>query len=87
MHVTYGFVYYFTIFMLCMTLSLCVFALRGLRKRFFNYMKKVKLMDHFIVQSVVYISFIVIFVILIDSVWTYYSLRKNLEAGNFIMLI
>ncbi len=82
MHVTYGFVYYFTIWMLCMTLSLSVFALRGLRKRFFNYMKKVKLMDHFIVQSIVYISFIVIFVILIDSVWTYYSLRKNLEAGN-----
>jgi hypothetical protein len=82
MHVTYGFVYYFTIFMLFMTLSLTVFALRGLRKRFFNYMKKVKLMDHFIVQSIVYISFIVIFVILIDSVWTYYSLSKNLEAGN-----
>lgn len=82
MHVTYGFVYYFTIFMLCMTLSLAIFAIRGLRKRFFNYMKKVKLMDHFIVQSIVYISFIVIFVILIDSIWTYYSLRKNLEAGK-----
>jgi hypothetical protein len=82
MHVTYGFVYYFTIFMLLMTVSLSIFALRGLRKRFFNYMKKIRLMDHFVFQSLVYISFIVIFVILIDSVWTYYSLRKNLATGK-----
>jgi hypothetical protein len=82
MHVTYGFVYYFTIFMLLMTMSLSIFALRGLRKRFFNYMKKIRLMDHFVFQSLVYISFIVIFVILIDSVWTYYSLRTNLATGK-----
>ena len=82
MHVTYGFVYYFTIFMLLMTVSLSVFGLRGLRKRFFNYMKKIRLMDHFVFQSLVYISFIVIFLILIDSIWTYYSLRKNLETGK-----
>jgi hypothetical protein len=82
MHVTYGFVYYFTVVMLLATLSLSVFSLRGLRKRFFDYMKKVKLMDHFIVQSIVYISFIVIFVILIDSIWSYYSLRQNLHTGN-----
>jgi hypothetical protein len=78
MHVTYGFVYYFCILMITMTISLTVFTLRPLRKKVFDYLKKIKLMDHFVVQSIVYISFIVIFVILIDSVWTYYSLKKNL---------
>jgi len=78
MHVTYGFVYYFTVFMIMMTVSLTAFTLRPLRKRVFDYLKKIKLMDHFVIQSVVYISFVVIFVILIDSVWTYYSLERNL---------
>lgn len=85
MHVTYGFVYYFCIVMVAMTASLSIFVLRPLRKKVFDYMKKIKLMDNFVVQSIVYISFFVIFVILIDAVWTYYSLRKNLEAGNFVL--
>lgn len=78
MHVTYGFVYYFSILMVTMTVGLTIFTFRPLRKRVFDYLKKIKLMDHFIVQSVVYISFFVIFVILIDAVWTYYSLKRNL---------
>ena len=81
MHVTYGFVYYFSILMITMTVSLSVFTLRPLRKKLFDYLKKIKLMDNFIVQSVVYISFVVIFVILIDAVWTYLSLKRNLELG------
>lgn len=84
MHVTYGFVYYFSILMITMTISLSVFTLRPLRKKVFDYLKKIKLMDNFIVQSVVYISFVVIFVILIDAVWTYLSLKRNLELGLII---
>ena len=83
MHVTYGFVYYFCLIMITATVSLTVFVLRLLRKKVFNYLKKIKLMDNFVVQSVVYISFFVIFVILIDAVWTYYGLKQNLERGNF----
>ena len=82
MHVTFGFVYYFCILMITMTVSLSVFVVRPLRKRVFDYLKRIKLMDHFLVQSIVYISFFVIFVILIDAVWTYYSLRRNLTSGN-----
>lgn len=85
MHVTYGFVYYFSILMIGATLSLTVFILRPLRKKVFDYLKKIKLMDNFLVQSVVYISFFVIFVILIDAVWTYYGLRQNLERGIFFV--
>ena len=82
MHVTYGFVYYFCVIMLAMTASLSVFVFRPLRKKVCSFFKRVKLMDHFLVQSIVYISFVVIFVILIDAVWTYYSLKKNLDTGN-----
>lgn len=84
MHVTYGFVYYFCLMMITATLGLSVFVLRPLRKKVFDYLKKIKLMDHFVVQSIVYISFFVIFVILIDAVWTYYGLKQNLERGNFL---
>jgi hypothetical protein len=83
MHVTYGFVYYFCLMMITATVSLTVFVLRPLRKKVFDYLKKIKLMDNFVVQSIVYISFFVIFVILIDAVWTYYGLKQNLERGNF----
>ena len=83
MHVTYGFVYYFCLLMITATVSLTVFVLRPLRKKVFDYLKKIKLMDNFVVQSIVYISFFVIFVILIDAVWTYYGLKQNLERGNF----
>jgi hypothetical protein len=83
MHVTYGFVYYFCLIMITATVSLTVFVFRPLRKKVFDYLKKIKLMDNFVVQSVVYISFFVIFVILIDAVWTYYGLKQNLETGNF----
>lgn len=78
MHVTYGFVYYFCVIMITMTVSLSAFVIRPLRKKVFDYLKKIRLMDHFVIQSIVYISFVVIFVILIDAVWTYYSLKKNL---------
>jgi hypothetical protein len=83
MHVTYGFVYYFCLLMITATVGLSIFVLRPLRKKVFDYLKKIRLMDHFIVQSIVYISFFVISVILIDAVWTYYGLKQNLERGNF----
>ena len=85
MHVTYGFVYYFCLLMIGATVSLSAFVVRPLRKKVFDYMKKIKLMDHFIVQSIVYISFFVIFVILIDAVWTYLGLKQNLERGNYLV--
>lgn len=86
MHVTYGFVYYFCLLMITATLGLSVFVLRPLRKKVFDYLKKIKLMDHFVVQSIVYISFFVISVILIDAVWTYYGLKQNLERGNSLYM-
>ena len=86
MHVTYGFVYYFCLMMITATVGLSVFVLRPLRKKVFDYLKKIKLMDHFVVQSIVYISFFVISVILIDAVWTYYGLKQNLERGNSLYM-
>jgi len=86
MHVTYGFVYYFCLLMIAATVGLSVFVLRPLRKKVFDYLKKIRLMDHFAFQSIVYISFFVIFVILIDAVWTYYGLKQNLERGNLYNL-
>jgi hypothetical protein len=83
MRVTYGFVYYFCLAMIAMTVSLSIFAIRSLRKKFFDYLKKIRLMDNFIIQSIVYISFFVIFIILIDSIWTYFSFKRNLEAGTY----
>lgn len=84
MHVTYGFVYYFTLVFLFLTASLLIFVVRSIRRPVFNFLKKHKVMEHFSIQIALAISFIVIIVILIDSIFTYNALRRNLETGKVI---
>lgn len=78
MHVTYGFVYYFAIFMVILTLSLSVFFFRKIRKFVFDFLDNSKILDNQILKASIYISFVVIGIILVDSIWTYSSLSRNL---------
>lgn len=82
MHVTYGFVYYFTLVFLFLTASLVIFVVRSIRRPAFNFLKKHKILDHFAIQITLAISFVVIIVILIDSIFTYQGLSRNLARGN-----
>ena len=43
MQVTFGFVYYFMLFLIGCTLFLSLFAIRAIRKLFFNIADKLKL--------------------------------------------
>jgi len=78
MHVTYGFVYYFAILMVILTVGLVIFFFRKARKIVFDFLDNSKILDNQILHAAIYISFVVIGIILIDSVWTYSSLSRNL---------
>lgn len=87
MHVTYASVYYFSILIMMLTAGLCVFAVRKIRRVFFNFTNKHNLSNNPILTAIVYIAFALIFIILADSVMTYASLKDQLEDGksNYIL--
>ena len=78
MHVTYGFVYYFTIFIAVMNILMVIFAIRPIRRLFFNFIRKYRLRDNAVASSIIYIIYAVIFFILVDSLWTYFTLKNTI---------
>ena len=83
MHVTYGFVFYFTLFMFFLTACLGILAIRAVRRLFFGFTKKTTIFHSMVFHGILAISFIVITVILADSVLTYYSLSRNLQKSKY----
>ena len=87
MHVTYGFVFYYTIFMIILNLSLILFLLRGTRRPVFNMLKKLRIGESQIVVSIIYISYAIIFVILADSIWSYFTIRNSMDLDHGVLLL
>lgn len=85
MHLTYGFVLYFSLTMIALTLSLVIFVFRPIRRLVFNFFKRYRL-DNSLIQYALYISFAIIGLILIDSIWTYYSLKHILSPGTALFI-
>lgn len=77
MHVTYGSVYYFTLLTMFMTLGLAVFWIRKVRKCMLDWVQGYRVGDSQLMQSFLYISFSVIVVIMVDSIWTYFSVCED----------
>ena len=82
MHVTYGFVYYFTILVSIFNVCMIVFAIRPLRRVFFNFIKKYSLLENVVLSSIIYIIYAVIIIILVDSLWTYWTLKSMIDDGK-----
>ena len=82
MHVTYAFVYYFTILLIVATVLLASCAIKSVRKFFFGIIAKMKLFENQFFIAAVCIAFAVILIILTDSVVTYLSMKNELEVGN-----
>jgi hypothetical protein len=64
--------------MIILTVSLSIFFFRKIRKVVFDFLDNTKILDNQILKASIYISFVVIGIILVDSVWTYSSLSRNL---------
>lgn len=85
MHVTYGFVFYFTIFVSILNVSMLIFVFRPIRRIMFNFLKRHHILENYILASVLYIIYAIIFIILADSVWTYWTLKNMMQSGNLIV--
>ena len=82
MRVTNGFVYYFTIATIALTISQILLCIKPIRHLFFNISKKLKLVDFPIYQLGFWIVFLIICIVLADAVTTYLSLKDTL-GGMF----
>ena len=83
MQVIYGFVYYFLLFILISTFSLIVFAIRPIRKLLHKVQTKYQnLFNNRYVGYFINFTFAIIFIILADSVRTFYLVNLHLDQGK-----
>lgn len=82
MKISYGFVFYFEIFMIVLTISLILLYFQPIRRLIFGLADKYKIGEGPIYNTIFWIIFAVIAIILIDSVLTYWAIRQTLEIGT-----
>lgn len=85
MKISYGFVFYFEILMIALTILLILLYFRPIRKLIFGIADRYKIGEGPIYNTIFWIIFAVIAIILIDSVLTYLAIRETLEIGTFFI--
>jgi hypothetical protein len=83
MKVSYGFVFYFEIFIIILTALQILLYIKPLRNLLFNLISKYKFGEGIIFLTIWWMIFIVISIILIDSVLSYWTIRSALTYGTF----
>ena len=86
MKISYGFVFYFEMFMILLTMSLILMYFRPIRGLVFRFMNKYKIGQGPIYNTIFGIIIAVIVIILIDSVMTYWAIRGTLEIGTSTLI-
>ena len=83
MTIIYGFVYYFLQLFVGLTFGLVVFLFRPLRKILHTVQTKFQgLLNNNLFHYFIYFSFAIIFLILADSIRTFWSLNIDIRAGS-----
>ena len=83
MHFTYGFVYYLTIIIGVLNLLMILFTLKPIRRIFFNFLSKHRLRDNVVLSSIIYITYAVVLLILLDSIWTYLYTKDSVDPSIY----
>lgn len=78
MKISYGFVFYFQILMVVLTVALILLYFGPIRKLIFGLADKFKIGQGPIYNTIFWIIFAVIAIILIDSVLTYWAIKETL---------
>jgi hypothetical protein len=78
MKISYGFVFYFEILMILLTVLLILLYFRPIRKLVFRFADKYRIGEGPIYNTIFWIIFAVISIILIDSVLTYWAIKETL---------
>ena len=86
MKISYGFVFYFEILMILLTVLLILLYFKPIRKLVFGIADKYKIGQGPIYNTIFWVIFAVIAIILIDSVLTYWAIRETLEIGTSFII-
>lgn len=78
MKISYGFVFYFEILMILLTVLTILLYFRPIRKLVFRFTDKFRIGEGPVYNTIYWIIFAVIAIILIDSVLTYWTIEKTL---------
>ena len=71
MYITYGFVFYFLLFILTFNFLLIFLLNRTIRHALFKFVKDLNIADSELLNSILYVISTILFVVLVDSLWTY----------------
>lgn len=83
MQLTYAFIYYFLVAFIAFTFSLIVFALRPVRKLLHKFQTKFQnVLNNSFWKYTINFSFAIIFLILADSLRTFYSMNKHFQEST-----
>ena len=85
MKISYGFVFYFEILMIVLTIALILLYFKPIRQFVFGFADKYRIGEGPIYNTAFWIIFAVIAIILFDSVLTYWAIRETLEIGTFAL--
>ena len=80
MQLTYAFVYYFLLTFIALNFSLLIFVFRPFRKLLQKIQTKFKdFLNHNFFKYIIYFSFAIIFLILVDSVRAFYMMNHHFQ--------
>ncbi len=86
MKISFGFVFYFEVFLIILTASLALLYFKTLRNIVFRFLDKYRIGEGPLYNTLWWIVFAVICIILIDSVLTYWAIRETLEMGIYFII-
>lgn len=87
MKIITGFIYYFLIAVMCLTLSLIVFAFRPFRRFLHKVQSKYRhILQNKVFTAIVYFSFAIIGIILLESVYSFLKIHAHLQSRTLDLI-
>lgn len=88
MKVVTGFIYYFLLSIVFLTFSLIVFALRPFRRLLHKVQTKYqRILNNQIFTGIIYFSFAVIGIILMESIYTFLQINAHLQSRTTFVIL
>lgn len=81
MKVSYGLVFFFSIFMAILTIAMMFLYIKPIRQLVMGLIKKFRIGEGQVYNFVFWILFALIIAILIDAVWSYLAIKKALDIS------
>jgi hypothetical protein len=84
MKIVTGFIYYFLMVVMALTVGLIVFTLKPFRRLLHKIQSKYKvILNNLVIKGIVYFSFAIIGIILLESVYSFYKMHNHLFSRTY----